>query len=270
MSKVLIALFCATFLFATICYAQRPPSGETSSPGAQAPPPAQTSPSPAAAPPAAAPTTQQRIAPGSVIPVQLAKTVDAKKAKSGQEVMAKVTQDLRTTSGNVLIPKDTEIVGHVTEAQARNKQQKESELAIAFDKAVLKNGETMQMPMSIQAIIAPPNQSPNQNDAAAAPGGGYPEGGMPGGSPSPGMGRQGGPPQGTSGDAQIPTSAPQDNNSQTSHPQPQITGETKGVVGISNLSLSAAPSGAQGSLVTSEKNNVKLESGTLMLLRVGQ
>ena len=34
-----------------------------------------------------------RIAPGTVIPVQLSKTVDAKKAKTGDEVFAKVTQD---------------------------------------------------------------------------------------------------------------------------------------------------------------------------------
>jgi len=43
------------------------------------------------------------------------------------------------------------------------------------------------------------------------------------------------------------------------------------VVGISNLTLSPAASpSAQGSVMSSEKNNVKLESGTLMLLRVNQ
>jgi hypothetical protein len=41
------------------------------------------------------------------------------------------------------------------------------------------------------------------------------------------------------------------------------------MVGISNLTLSAS-SPQQGSLVTSEKNNVKLEGGTFMLLRVNQ
>jgi len=33
-------------------------------------------------------------------------------------------------------------------------------VAIAFDHAVMKNGEQMQMPMSIQAIIAAPNRNP--------------------------------------------------------------------------------------------------------------
>ena len=37
-----------------------------------------------------------RIAPGSVIPVHLTKTIDAKKVKTGDQVEARVTQDLKT------------------------------------------------------------------------------------------------------------------------------------------------------------------------------
>jgi hypothetical protein len=47
-----------------------------------------------------------------------------------------------------------------------------------------------------------------------------------------------------------------------------ITGQTQGVIGIPNLTLAPAASPVQGSLLTSEKNNVKIEGGTLMLLRV--
>ena len=49
-----------------------------------------------------------RIAPGSIIPVQLTKTIDAKKVKTGDE--AKVTQDLITGNGEVVLPKDTKVV----------------------------------------------------------------------------------------------------------------------------------------------------------------
>jgi hypothetical protein len=52
--------------------------------------------------------------------------------------------------------------------------------------------------------------------------------------------------------------------------QPQITGNTQGVVGIENLKLSAAPDATQGSVVSSEKSNVKLDDGTFLLLRVNQ
>ena len=118
-----------------------------------------------------------KVAPGSVIPVQLAKTVDAKKAKTGDEVVATVTQDMKTNSGEVLVPKDTKVIGHVTEAQARSKDRRQSELGIAFDHAVVK-GDQMQIPMSIQAVIAPQNN----NAEAAAPEAGTSAENAPGGS----------------------------------------------------------------------------------------
>ena len=206
-----------------------------------------------------------KIAPGSVIPVVLTKTVDAKKAKSGDEVLAKVTESLKTNSGEVLLPKDTKIVGHVTASQARSKEQKESQLAITFDHAVLKSGDQMQMPMSIQAIIAPPTTNPGNAQQSGVSGGVSP-GGMPAGSSagrSPATGGSAMPPA-----QNRPASDSASTTSQTaSTARAPITGETKGVVGIPDLTLAAAPSD-QGSLVTSDKNNVKIESGTLMLLRV--
>src|ERR1700757_3794302 len=128
---------------------QQPSSGENNPVQQKAPTQSAT---------AGSPTGTTRIAPGSVIPVELTKGIDAKKAKTGDPVEAKVTMDLKTNSGEVLVPKDTKVVGHVTEAQARSKEQKQSELAIAFDHAVVK-GDQMQLPMSIQAVIAPQNSS---------------------------------------------------------------------------------------------------------------
>src|ERR1700691_814008 len=81
-----------------------------------------------------------RIAPGSVIPVSLTKTIDAKKAKTGDEVIAKVTQDLKTNAGAVIVAKDTEVVGHAPEGQRGNKDKKQSEVGITFDHAVTTNG----------------------------------------------------------------------------------------------------------------------------------
>jgi hypothetical protein len=209
-----------------------------------------------------------KIAPGSVIPVQLTKTVDAKKAKTGDEVVAKVTMDMKTQSGEVLVPKDTKVIGHVTEAQARNKEQKESQLAIAFDRAVTKDGNAMQMPMSIQAIIGQ-----QQNDNSAAGGGGEPAAAP--SAPSGGMSGGGARGAGNSGAAAAPPPVPSATGGTTDSPsannaRPPINGQTTGVIGISNMNLSPATSGVQGSVVTSEKNNVKLESGTMLLLKVGQ
>ena len=282
MIRTMPVLFISALLSATAAFSQQPPTDQTSptqapaqtQPSAQPPTNPQAAPSPSPSGQATPASTHiTRLAPGSILPVQLTKTVDAKKAKTGDEVIAKVTGDLKNTSGVVIVPKDTKIVGHVTEAQARHKDQKESQLAIAFNQAVV-NGETMQMPMSIQAIIAPPSQNQNQS-AAEAPSGGYPStpssGGMPGGGPSgPGAAGRSTSPEPTAGNEQMPQT-PQDNGSQSqSQPRPQITGETKGVIGISNLNLSATSNPQQGSVMTSEKNNVKLEGGTMMLLRVSQ
>jgi hypothetical protein len=216
--------------------------------------------------------TVPRIAPGSVIPVQLTKNIDAKKTKSGDEVVAQVTQDMKTNSGEVIVPKGTKVVGHVTEVQARSKEQKESEVGIVFDHAMMKNGSEMQMPASIQAIIASPSANP-----ANANGGGndQPGGSSGGGSPSsPASGRSAGMAGGAAPPAasNMPSSAGASADPQTgSSVHGPINANTQGIVGISDLNLTTAASKpSQGSLVSSEKNNVKLESGTLLLLRVNQ
>jgi hypothetical protein len=276
MNRILMAVFTATLLCGSLL-AQSPQSPSTESAPEQpqqiptaAQPATPSTPAQATPAEAAPPTSVPRIAPGSVIPARLAKGINAKKAKKGDEVVATVTQDLRNNAGTVLVPKDTKIIGHVTEAQARSKEQKESEVAIAFDRAVPKNGEPMQMPMSIQAIIAPPNRNPASANQQVS---GYP-GSETGGVPPSSSGRQG---QGSMGGGTPPTAnAPQTSGNAPSEvpagaqAQPQITGNTQGVVGIENLKLSAAPDVTQGSVVSSEKGNVKLDDGTFLLLRVNQ
>jgi hypothetical protein len=212
-----------------------------------------------------------RIAPGSIIPVQLTKTLDAKKAKTGDEVDAKVTQDLKSGSGALIVPKDTKVVGHVTEAQPRNKEQKESQVSIVFDHAVMKDGAVVSLPMSIQAIISPQALSGGGNNSDA--GGAQPSsasdtsGSMPSAGRPSAMGGGTTPPR-----PQSPSASGGDPSagSSGSGSKPAITANTQGVVGISDMKLSTTGEPAQGSVVTSEKNNVKLENGTLMLLRVNQ
>lgn len=211
-----------------------------------------------------------RIAPGSVIPVQLTKSIDAKKVKPGDEVDAQVTVDLKSSNGEVIVPKNTKITGKITEAQARNKEQKESQLGIEFDHAAIKDGAGMPLPMSIQAVISPSylsgsnnnNNSSPQSNAQASPasnGGGMAPGGR-----SPGMNQ----PQ-TSNPGAAASDEPANANP-NSNAHPQISGNTQGVLGLQNVTLSNAASGGQGSVLTSQKNNVKLEGGTLMLLRVNK
>lgn len=280
-ASFMAALMCGASLAQSTTPSSTEPSTPQEQPQAQPSMPSQQQPAPQSAPqtreaPESAPTagTQAqdigtpKIAPGSVIPVQLTKSIDAKKVKTGDEVVAKVTQDLKTNSGVVVVPKDTKVVGHVTEAQPRTKEQKESQVGINFDRAVLKGGE-VQLPMSIQAIIAPPTNHPGNgggyDQAAPAPGGSTATSPMGGGR----SGSMGGGSQAQSTGTTAPTGST--DTQQESSTLPPITGNTQGVVAISNLKLeTTAPNAAQGSLLSSEKNNVKLDSGTFMLLRVNQ
>jgi hypothetical protein len=195
--------------------------------------------------------------------VTLTKTLDAKKVKTGDEVVARVTQDMKTNAGDVILAKDTKVIGHVTEAQARNKEQKESQVGISFDRAVSKDGSEMQVPMSIQAVIGPVNsQSASSPGNEAAP-------------PSAGTGAYSNSPRSGAGSAPAQTPAASGGGlpdaDAANAARPPITAQTEGVVGISDLKLTTATGSAnQGSLLTSDKNNVKLESGTVMLLRVNQ
>ena len=238
------------------------PSADTSS---QAPaPPTQTT--------ATTGAQNIRIAPGSVIPVELTKTVDAKKVKNGDEVVVKVTQDLKSNStGEVIVPKDTKVIGHVTEAQARNKDQKSSEVAIAFDHAVMKDGGQVQLPMSIQAIIAPPRNNSNNSGSAGSPDGQVQGNANPNPGGSGANARPGGSTQ-TSNTSPTPAgSGPTEKQSSSTQALPPITANTQGVLGIDgDLRLSAATNTGQGTVVSSEKTNVKIPDGAMMLLRVNQ
>ena len=58
--------------------------------------------------------------------------------------------------------------GHITQAPLRAKEQKESQLGIAFDRAVLKTETDLPLVAQIQAIVAPPSARTNENTGQPA------------------------------------------------------------------------------------------------------
>lgn len=215
--------------------------------GSQQTPPSQATPS--------AGTEHIQIAPGSVIPVVLTRPIDAKKAKTGDPVEARVAQDLKANDGAIILAKDAKVTGHVNSAQPRSKEQKESQVSVVFDRVQMKGTDTPLL-MSIQAVVFPvaADGGGGSGVSSAPPGGSMANDTTPGGRPS-GM--------------SMPSAGGSDGSgsSQPATRMPPITGETQGVVGNANLKLAAD---AQGSVISSEKGNVKVEPGTLMLLRVSQ
>jgi hypothetical protein len=82
---------------------------------------------------------------------QLESKLDSKTAKAGDEVVLKTSQKMKTAEG-VVIPKGSRLIGHVTEVQAHSKQQAESRLGLAFDRAELRGGQSMAIHSMIESI----------------------------------------------------------------------------------------------------------------------
>ena len=230
---------------------------------------------------------------GTAMNAELSQSLDTKKCKPGDAVTAKTTSATKS-GGEVVIPKGAKLVGHVTESKARAKGESGSELGIAFDKAVLKDGREIPLNnVTVQALAAQQaaaGGSLAQNDLSG--GGGAIGGGSAGGRASGGGGGALGGVRSTTGGAVGTATGTASNvggvaggavNSTTSaagsaagatrgavgglDAAGQLTSNSQGVFGIEGLNLnSSAASATQGSLITSTGKNVHLDSGTQMLL----
>ncbi len=267
---------------------ERPPAHpQASSPAAPAHQNADVKPlAPAAAPAASAQSKN------SFMLVELNRSLKAKKLKPGDKIKATVTQDV-VSHGKVVIPVDTGLMGHVTEVSVRDQGHPESRLGIVFDRILLKQFRTIAFKAVVQAV-APPAIMPSRVDQPSQMlppsmiGGTRESGPMAMGrsSSSPsnrGMNNSGSPAIG-SGDittAQTPFTVKQSTATNASLASsgvllgtssagtPLSLGMPEGVRGIKGLSLNTAPSASTpGPVIVSNTDNVKLESGTQILLRV--
>lgn len=203
---------------------------------------------------------------GSTVPVILEKSVDARKNKVGDKVVAKTTEHVKS-NGQVVIPKNSKILGHVTATKARTKDAPESAVGIAFDHALLKNGREVLLVLEIQAVAPPQLGTPPTMSMSPATAGGSGDGAppMPGGGS---MGPLSDPNAGTPGRIASPAnSASVAADTLTS--AGGLTPSCHGVLGIDGLGLEPqSADAAQGSLIVSLRRNVHLDGGTQMMLRV--
>jgi len=223
---------------------------------------------------------------GTTLQAELSKSLDAKKAKPGDEVSAKLTQDVKE-NGKVVLHKGSKLVGHVTEAQAKSKENAESKLGVVFDKAVLKGGEEVAFNGVIQAV-APPVQGAlsvagDENSSlgsgmgsGSSMGGGHSGGGIaPIGSATSAAGSTVNSATGAVGNATgsvtNSTGAVNGAVNRTAGVAANgaINSAAHGVVGMQGVDLNTAAAGsAQGSVISSASRNIKLDSGTQMVLQV--
>jgi hypothetical protein len=219
--------------------------------------------------------TEGKLQAGSTVQAELTKPVDARKNKTGDEVVAKTTQDVKS-NGQTVLPKGSKIVGRITEVQARDKAQQESHMAIAFEHAILKNGTQVPMVLTLQAIgSSQANAAAAMDDSemagstlagedvsgmATASGSGATRGVLGGVASTSGrvVNTTGSAAGGTLHAAHSPSSGVAGGLNSTSH----------GVVGLRGLNLSSATTGTAnaGSMISSSTSNVHLDSGTRMIL----
>jgi len=176
------------------------------------------------------------LANATTLQAELSKSLDTKKATVSDVVTAKATQDVQS-NGRIVIGKGSKLICHVTEAQVQTTDSTESKLGIVFDHAVLKDGSEVTLNAVVQALIAAPAVPVSfvTNDAAIAYGGLD--------------GSAGGIANGDAANGTLNSAIP-------------------GVFGLKGLTQNSAASGAQGSVIRSTTQNVKLDSGTRMILRV--
>ncbi len=212
---------------------------------------------------------QSQFTANTVIVAELSKSLDAKKAKTGDPVAAKTTMDV-LSQGRIVIPRNTRIVGHVVSSKAHSKDSPDSNIEIAFYRAITKDGRELPLIPSVQAMgaalssistsegattgeTAPrsvnlPNGSFQRDPHAAlapqAPGALIPN-------------SEGG------GDPELPGSV-SSSERQARHSR-SLGANSHGVVGMKGLELKNS---GQSSVVSCRNKNVHLDSGTQLILRV--
>src|SRR6476660_9533517 len=80
---------------------------------------------------------------GTTICVDIPRPLDAKKLKAGEEIIARVTQDL-VYEGKVIVPREAKVFGKVADLKLGEKEDPETRLLLTFEKIVTKDGREFQ------------------------------------------------------------------------------------------------------------------------------
>jgi hypothetical protein len=153
----------------------------------------------------------------------------------------------------MLIPSGTKVIGHITKATAKSKGDPDSSLGIEFDKMELSNKKELDMKGILQAV-------------APSLGNSGPDTGVAGSGSLGGSGSRG-------GSGAVGTTPPPSNDAVAGpnagiHPlegsstHPMLTSESTGALGFRNLEMD------KNNLLTTSGKEVKLDSGTQMMIRV--
>jgi hypothetical protein len=214
---------------------------------------------------------------GAPIEAALKKSIDSKKLKPGDPVLAETTEST-DQNGKPLIPRGAKIEGHVTQASARGKGDAFSSVGVIFDKAILKDGQQIPLNVSVQALAlsqsAATAPSPNSGSGMAPTANPGPAGSAPGS-------RMGGGAPMEQPTQTPPATTPTDtvgnvntNNAEGGqgavgglNSSGVLTANSRGVFGLPGIGLSVSREGTQrAAVITSTGKHVHLDTGTQLLL----
>ncbi|HEU5412386.1 MAG TPA: hypothetical protein VFW31_01460 [Candidatus Angelobacter sp.] len=224
---------------------------------------------------------------GSTILAEFSGSLNVKKLKPGDKVKAVLAQDL-LAGGQIIAKVNSKVLGHVTEIKRRSEGDPESRLGVVFDKILLKKHQELDFQAIVQALAPPvvrrsrvdePDQMmPPPTLSVTSP--------LPGqsGSRSSSTTRSTSSAttlattMGTVGPMTTVASTPGMNpgnglthvRTQASSTSPASGGVgMHGVYGLKGLALAApSPASQSGPAIVSTKSDVKLESGTQVVLLV--
>ncbi len=202
-----------------------------------------------------------QIEPAAAFVAELTKSIDARKARPGDPVPARLTMDV-LAHGHIVAPRGTQIVGHVTAATARTRDVSGAQVAIAFDRIAFRNGFELPLQATIRAIGAPlraalPDASSDvdlPDPRATRPPMGPNEWQKIRSSAFPGSRRP-----------DIANGPVVEANSPGKAVGPALGPASEGVVGIKGIELTSS---ARSSAISSTRGNFHLSGGTQLVLRI--
>jgi hypothetical protein len=180
---------------------------------------------------------------GTTICVDIPRTLDAKKLKVDEQIVARVTDDL-VYNGKVIVPREARVIGKVADLKLSTKDDPETRLLLEFAKIVTKDGREFEFeyPAFIQAL------APERRAAASS-----------------------------TNINELPVKAELGNAIDRVSTMPVRAGDknsvmygvilptANGVYGFNGFKLSDSPKGAY---IVAPKGNIKLEYGAQLVLRV--
>lgn len=203
---------------------------------------------------------------GTVVNAALNSSIDSKKAKPGDQIVAHTTEAVKSQDGRTILPNGTKLVGHVTKASARSNGQGEAMLALQFEKAVLKDKQEMPINVVIQAVAAPAQAAStfsSDTERTTSPS----STGTPSSNPSM-SGSRGARQEGASpAPQQYPSASASGAPTADANSAGPLPANTRGVYGLQGVQINPNANG-EGTVLTSTGKNVHLDGGTRLLLAV--